>query len=171
MDGSTTIPPFDFQRWRRQFAVAQLQDLVRDWQNPQPGPDEVLATMRAAPVAPLLREPFGVGMGAFLEVDLRPRRPARATRTSQATRTAATRCEEHGSNRLKYLFDTQKVYATKSTSTETMCDGPDEPRHYDVMVVDAEGTHYESIVCCDCCSDEGEGRYVIRQVCRISYLA
>ena len=71
MGGSTssTIPPFDFQRWRRQFAVAHLKDIVRDWQNPQPGPEEVLAAMRAAPVAPLQGEPFGVGMGAHLEVD------------------------------------------------------------------------------------------------------
>lgn len=79
MDGSTpgTSPPFDARRWRRQFAVAHLQDLVRDWQNPQPGPDEVLAAMRAAPVAPLQGEPFGKGMGALLEVDPGLLRPSR----------------------------------------------------------------------------------------------
>ena len=70
MDGGVSgcTPPFNLQRWRRQFAVAHLQDLVRDWQNPQPGPEEVLAAMRAAPVAPRQGEPFGVGMGAHLQV-------------------------------------------------------------------------------------------------------
>ena len=71
MDGgvSGNVPPFDFQRWRRQFANAQLKDVIQDWKTPQPGPNEVLAAMRAAPVAPLQGEPFGVGMGALLQVD------------------------------------------------------------------------------------------------------